>query len=348
MVIPCFADHRGGFGTLLLVDEQQCSKTATTIHPKPGSPGAAFLAPAFMPLRPLMTQSPITYPAITISTALADHLTAPTPWRILSSHRHACNLINPQGDLLTLVTPTHGNGPFHMVTPCAALPILPAGATIIITPQTVNLPNFTLALQSATWWSPQLTWSKAPLSRSILHLLHEGLTGRPSPLLLMTGQPYTPLTRLAQPGLSALHTGLYTRDRAQLALGANRLAGLGPGLTPAGDDFLVGWMAGLWLFGTGAGLPVVELCALVAAEAAPRTTRLSAAWLCHAAAGRFGELWHGFAAACAEGGDGLRAAAGRIRDTGATSGSDALAGLLWGLQTMLGSSGNRPRQEPLL
>jgi hypothetical protein len=165
-------------------------------------------------------------------------------------------------------------------------------------------------------------------------------------LLPMAGQPLSPLARLAQPALNALRAGIYTGDRAQLALGAQRLAGLGPGLTPAGDDFLVGWMAGLWLFGTGAGLPVAELCGLMAAAAAPRTTRLSAAWLRHAAAGRFGEAWHRLAADVGDE-DALRAAAGRIRDTGATSGSDALAGLWWAWQTLLESGGNRVRQQPL-
>jgi hypothetical protein len=315
-------------------------------NPKPGSADAAFRAPAFTPGRPVMSQSPVTHRATTISTALAALLTSPAHWRILSSHRHACNLINTQGDLLALVTPAHGNGPFHIVAACALLPTPPTGTPVSITAQTISLPGFVLDLEAAAWWGPQLIGCDVRASPSTSLSLCEVLAKRPSPLLPMAGQPLSPLARLAQPALNALRAGIYTGDRAQLALGAQRLAGLGPGLTPAGDDFLVGWMAGLWLFGTGAGLPVAELCGLMAAAAAPRTTRLSAAWLRHAAAGRFGEAWHRLAADVGDE-DALRAAAGRIRDTGATSGSDALAGLWWAWQTLLESGGNRVRQQPL-
>ena len=58
------------------------------------------------------------------------------------------------------------------------------------------------------------------------------------------------------------------------------LAGRGGGLTPSGDDLLCGYAAGLVLFGgrhaEAAG---------IAQEAAPRTTRLSATLLWHAARG---------------------------------------------------------------
>jgi hypothetical protein len=68
-----------------------------------------------------------------------------------------------------------------------------------------------------------------------------------------------------------------------------RLAGLGPGLTPAGDDILCGYVAGLFLFHDRR-----EEAAAIALGAAARTTRLSAALLRHAAVGELPEPAHTF------------------------------------------------------
>ncbi len=67
------------------------------------------------------------------------------------------------------------------------------------------------------------------------------------------------------------------------------LAGRGPGLTPAGDDLLAGYAAGLVLF---AGR--VDQARLIAERAAPRTTLLSATLLRHAARGELPEPAHAF------------------------------------------------------
>lgn len=58
------------------------------------------------------------------------------------------------------------------------------------------------------------------------------------------------------------------------------LAGRGGGLTPSGDDLLCGYAAGLVLFG-GRHAEAAD----IAHRAAPRTTRLSATLLRHAARG---------------------------------------------------------------
>jgi hypothetical protein len=56
---------------------------------------------------------------------------------------------------------------------------------------------------------------------------------------------------------------------------AHRLLGRGPGLTPAGDDFLAALLVGAWSF----GLAAQSLRAAVAAQAPYRTTAISAALL---------------------------------------------------------------------
>ena len=53
------------------------------------------------------------------------------------------------------------------------------------------------------------------------------------------------------------------------------LAGLGDGLTPAGDDWLVGMMLWAWL----AHAAPRRFCQVLSDAAVPRTTTLSAAFL---------------------------------------------------------------------
>jgi hypothetical protein len=120
----------------------------------------------------------------------------------------------------------------------------------------------------------------------------------------------------------------------QLQAGAASLAGLGGGLTPAGDDFLTGVMLWAWL-----AHPTPErFCQLVFEAAAPRTTTLSGAFLRAAAGGECNASWH-----CL-----LVALKGRepvllvdaVSDAlaqGSTSGADALAGFLWMGLDRLGS-----------
>jgi len=71
----------------------------------------------------------------------------------------------------------------------------------------------------------------------------------------------------------------------------DRLAGRGPGLTPAGDDILCGYVAGLFLFHDRR-----DEAAEIAVRAALRTTRLSATLLRHAALGELPEPAHAFLA----------------------------------------------------
>ena len=102
---------------------------------------------------------------------------------------------------------------------------------------------------------------------------------------------------------------------------AGDLVGLGPGLTPSGDDFLIGALA---------MLDALEQTNMHAAlgdavvAAAGRTSPLSASFLRAAAAGHVGENLHMMIAAVLTGDtDAAVAAAARI---GHTSGWDALAG----------------------
>jgi len=115
--------------------------------------------------------------------------------------------------------------------------------------------------------------------------------------------------------------------------GALALAGLGSGLTPAGDDFLTGAMLWAWL-----AHPVpAPFCRALVEAAIPRTTLLSAAFLRAAARGECSASWHGLLEALSERAEArgaswqlaLHQAVQEIMAYGATSGADTLAGFLY-------------------
>jgi len=100
------------------------------------------------------------------------------------------------------------------------------------------------------------------------------------------------------------------------------LIGLGPGLTPSGDDFLSGALA---LLDALAERDVHAALARVVTDAAPQlTSPLSACFLRAAAAGHIGEYTHSAVAALLRGN--IDAAVAAARRIGHSSGWDMLAG----------------------
>jgi hypothetical protein len=130
-----------------------------------------------------------------------------------------------------------------------------------------------------------------------------------------TGRMAEALNRAAQRLVQAIQSG------AEVAEATRLLAGLGPGLTPAGDDYLLGIMAALGLIGRS------NLAQEIAEAALPRTTLLSGAFLRAAEKGLFAEEWHRLVEALLQGKEQATAeACERLSHWGATSGRAALAG----------------------
>ncbi len=114
------------------------------------------------------------------------------------------------------------------------------------------------------------------------------------------------------------------------------LDGLGVGLTPSGDDFLVGLLAGLEASGDPARL---DLAAAIAASAPLRTTAIGAAALLHACRGAFSERLHDLLVALALGRlEALAAPIERAMAYGATSGIDTLVGVFSALDVAIARS----------
>jgi hypothetical protein len=261
---------------------------------------------------------------LSISRSLGEELKLrPFIGRVLGRFERACNLVDAAGRVIALTLPEVGNGPFSIVV--AGQPgcfeSFSTGESAIAYPGSLTAGSLHIDLNAAQIWEPRLVCPAHPLS--------------PNAAITSIIQPYTDWPNTAEIGLAAsqrLSEAAARLNRAiaqaesikedkEIAAAAGQLAGLGSGLTPAGDDFLVGVMAALWLTGQRALLPKL------ADIAAPRTTALSAAFLRAAAQGEFIEPWHALAQAlCIGEVESFRQAVAGVAQFGASSGRDALAG----------------------
>jgi len=218
----------------------------------------------------------------------------------------------------------------------------------------INARNISIRLPKIPPWEPRpdvagRRWRREPVAWHV-HLLAQHLVSQPDqgglgilagPLLLGASAPDTALARMALPALRALAQAAWERDVVGAQAATQRLAGLGPGLTPAGDDALGGFAAVMALLGAtlgGDAMPRNDIAATIAATARPRTTALSTTLLVHAARGEvaehLGETLLALALPVEAHAVVVRAANDLLR-FGATSGGDTLLGVLWGLRALL-------------
>jgi hypothetical protein len=163
--------------------------------------------------------------------------------------------------------------------------------------------------------------------------------------------PHTsPLARRAYPAMRALLSATRRLELEAAAPAVGSLLGLGPGLTPSGDDFLVGFVAGLWST-TGQETrrrAFVSGLGTLLAGGAQRTTDVSASYLEHAAEGRVSIVLVSLVRAL-----GRECQAQRVRQStqnalhvGSTSGADGVMGLLIGLKAWQPNDpGSRANQQ---
>jgi hypothetical protein len=121
--------------------------------------------------------------------------------------------------------------------------------------------------------------------------------------------------------------GIVNRDPYLLERGLSGLLGLGSGLTPAGDDFILGVLLAVWLLALPQ--PTDDLLISLRQLTQDRTHPLSAAYLRAAADGETIYPWHMFfQGVLTEDFNTLCSAVNTILSHGETSGSDALTGFV--------------------
>lgn len=145
-------------------------------------------------------------------------------------------------------------------------------------------------------------------------------------------------------GAQALENAAANLSVAGVLETCRTLVGLGPGLTPAADDFLCGWLAGLRAQayvtpGLGAFLDEAGAAFLGPPNLLAATSDISAAFLGEALHGRFASALVAFArAALGVGGD-LDRSVGALAAIGHSSGTDAALGFLFAFGSARGGKG---------
>lgn len=121
-------------------------------------------------------------------------------------------------------------------------------------------------------------------------------------------------------------------DPQEAALAAEKMIGLGPGVTPAGDDILIGFLAGLW---STAGenptqLSFIHSFGAELIQRAKQTGEISRTYLLHATRGQFSSTLSKHLEAIAADEDVEEATRNAMR-VGHSSGMDSVTGALIGL-----------------
>lgn len=274
----------------------------------------------------------------------------PAPAQVLAVFEHACDLVTSDGEVIGLVLQAVGEGPLNVVVEGGPglFGSLQVGTAAQLTLSAIVVGRLRVDLSAARIWDPRPDWDALRARRATLEA--RLLAVRDLALKRTTGESL--LALLADPSIigSDRHDAVLARAREGMDLlrrgwqgdlnalqeGAARLAGLGGGLTPSGDDFLTGLMLWAWL----AHPDPPTFCQAVAEAAAPLTTLLSAAFLRVAAVGECSIAWHRLLAALAgEDKTAIPPAVERVLSHGATSGADALAGFLSGCFHRSGARG---------
>ena len=235
--------------------------------------------------------------------------------RILHVFDQACNLINEQGEILSIVSPEIRNGPFNIVIEediCYSR-YLSIESPISIFPNKLVLADLTINTTNAILWNSCPDWEKLYARR---YEIFDQLISLSLPIY----QPSIPDSIAFN-----LSSALANTDISTARIATSQLAGLGQGLTPSGDDFIMGAILAAWI------IHPVDIAKVFAGDlavtAASLTTSLSAAWLRSAGKGEAGILWHEFCNALLTG-ENIELIMTKLLSVGETSGADAVAGFL--------------------
>jgi len=231
--------------------------------------------------------------------------------RVLHVFDRVCNLNNERREVLSIVTSEIGNGPFNLVVGSEVVftEYLHAQSHIFIHADRLHLGDLIVNLTGAELWFPRPDW--------------ETLHTRREEILTQLSSVSMPESQFPD----SLPISLVNVDMLSSVTAARRLAGLGVGLTPAGDDFIMGAILAARIIHT----PEIaqSLAGEIARTVAPLTTSLSAAWLRYAAKGEAGVLWHEFFdALISADSETIQIAVDAILAVGETSGLDALSGFV--------------------
>ena len=243
--------------------------------------------------------------------------------RVQSIFERALNILWHDGGLITL----HGPGPLAAPFAAAVMRLprsgsVTPGTAVVRHDRRMLLGPFVLDTEGAT--SVDVTIPPATGGARFLASAFRGLAIPAGGSGLSS-----PRGRSAQRELA---DGIRHRDGEAFVKAACALIGLGEGLTPAGDDCLVGALAVLHRFRPAWLTDHLDLGAQIATAARAGTTMVGREFILHALDGAFSE--HILRVVAASGGEDVRRAVTALAETGGTSGVDTLDGIRIALEAL--------------
>jgi hypothetical protein len=279
--------------------------------------------------RPRTRRSPARLPAPTsvsgaASSALRQVLEAPRrPARVLAAFPAGIYLevrAELEPHVIAVLTAEATRLP-NSITLAGPVPPVNVGDEIMVGDGHIELGRF--VLRAGRWWDPA-----PPIGQVEPDRLARSL---PAMTAICARSPRRPGLD-GNGGVELLALGCAQGSLIQMITAAEQLVGLGPGLTPSGDDVLAGVLVALRHLGAAADVPRAVwlagwLAAAVTFDARGRTTPISATLLHCAAEGQAGPEVLTVLRAVA-GHQAIEPALARLLQVGHTSGAD----LAWGLR----------------
>ena len=251
--------------------------------------------------------------------------------RVLGSYRHGIVALDRRGRPLHLTSLKDGMGPFSLwigprFWPIAWEPEGPPPSTPMSgSADGLQLGRWRMMLDRAEHWDPRPTWRALGSRLGWWIEIVRDLAAATE--LERTDLPDDRSWPRLDARRSEFRRAMQRQDGEAVARAACALAGLGPGLTPAGDDYLAGVLMGMRATRSGTAWSLAAPAIFNAVTG--RTTTLSVALLAAAFRGEAARPWHALVWALASG-DAAKAfrGAASIRRLGHSSGRWSLAGFL--------------------
>jgi hypothetical protein len=266
------------------------------------------------------------------------------PWCVHSVFRHAINIASSDGTLLTITTKDSMPAPYALVCSATRLDHLgiEPGAEVWRSSSEIGIGRTAVISMCRAAITSSLITSRH-VDREVLTIgyaaLGQGLetVGRRGSFLLGDEEPPASreLHRRLQKGRRVARRAGHRWEPDESQQLCDLMLGLGVGLTPSGDDYLVGFLIANLAGASSAGW-VAELACVAAATARSATNAISAAAVLGASLGRARPELIDVVHAALDGNTvRLHSSLGDLLGLGSTSGSDMAVGVFDALHAML-------------
>ena len=263
--------------------------------------------------------------------------------RVHSVFDHIVNVQDDRGEMFSLATRNVDDAPNTLIVDVHAFIAIRVHPDDRVTGSACRLDvanHAVIALDHVIAWHPRRLSYPRDASR-----LEQNLALARRHATAAFGHPLECTAWSASARLQRLSTqlceALSNRDREAARLHGRALLGLGPGLTPSGDDFLLGLFAVLHIDGSPCAR-LRGLCTDIVEDLEHRTNAISAAALTAAAQGRVRETIDTLLSALMTGDEAtVRRALDRVLRIGSTSGRDIVSGIVAGFDANLQATESR-------